>query len=496
LTAAGDSTSGRIEFGYDGLDRLTQELTPQGTVEYLYDTIGRRTNMIVNGQTPVSYQYDSASRLTQVTQGTQVVGLGYDAAGRRTSLSYPNGVETSYSYDQASRILQIEHLNTSTQQLIERLNYTYDAAGNRISFTRTNGTATLLPDAVQAAYDAANEQIQFNNPTPNLTYDASWNLISQTDASGTTTYMWDARNRLVAISGPGVSASFVYDALGRRISKTINGVVTDFQYDGNDIVAEAGGSSIDVTYLRSLNIDEPFVRQAGENEFYHTDVLGSSLVLSDSSGLIDTTYEYEAFGKTTINGTSLNPFQYAGRENDGAGTYYHRTRYYGTTFHRFISKDPIGFAGGDINLYAYVLNNPVKYIDPFGLDVTLAYYPTFATHIGVGVNSKGTVGFYPQKQDLLTRLWVFGGFETSGELKFDIGKPTKIITIKTSPKQDKAMEAVIFNRLVNPGKYKLYGRNCATFASDVLKAGGLKAPNTIDPGLFIFELEEILRKKT
>ncbi|MDF1615811.1 RHS repeat-associated core domain-containing protein, partial [Desulfurivibrio dismutans] len=34
---------------------------------------------------------------------------------------------------------------------------------------------------------------------------------------------------------------------------------------------------------------------------------------------------------------------------------------------RFISKDPIGFAGGDVNLYGYVLNNPVNWVDPWGL---------------------------------------------------------------------------------------------------------------------------------
>ncbi|MDA2910141.1 hypothetical protein MYX04_04300 [Nitrospiraceae bacterium AH_259_D15_M11_P09] len=120
----------------------------------------------------------------------------------------------------------------------------YDAAGNRISFTRANGTATDLPDAVQAAYDAANEQIQFNSLTPNLTYDANGNLTVQTDLTGTTTYTWDARNRLVGISGPGLFAGFTYDALGRRVSKTINGITTDYQYDGNDIVAEIGSGAV------------------------------------------------------------------------------------------------------------------------------------------------------------------------------------------------------------------------------------------------------------
>ena len=324
---------------------MIQEITAQGnkkgaflgTVNYSYDTIGRRTNMTANGQTPVTYQYDPASRLTQVAQGTQNVGLGYDSAGRRTSLSYPNGVEASYLYDQASRLLQIEHLNSLTQVLIERLNYTYDAAGNRISFTRANSTATLLPDAVQAAYDAANEQIQFDSATPNLTYDANGNLTFD----GTTTYTWDARNRLTFISGPGVSTNFEYDALGRRISKTINGVTTEYQYDGNDIVAEISGGAVGVTYLRSLNIDEPFIRQASNNEYYHVDMLGTVLVLSNGAGVAQTTYSYDPFGKTTTTGSSTNSFQFTGRENDGAGLYYYRARYYSPELERFISEDPI-----------------------------------------------------------------------------------------------------------------------------------------------------------
>ena len=244
----------------------------------------------------------------------------------------------------------------------------YDAAGNRISFTRLNGTASDLPDAVQAAYDAANEQIQFNSLTPNLIYDANGNLTSQTDATGTTTYTWDARNRLVAITGPGLSANFSYDALGRRVSKTINGITTDYQYDGNDIVAEVQGGAVTATYLRSVSIDEPFVRQSSSDEYYHVDALGSTMVLTDDTGAVQTTYAYELFGDTTVTGTSSNEFQYTGRENDGTGLYYYRARYYSPTLQRFINEDPVRFSGGDINLYAYVANSPINFFDPFGLE--------------------------------------------------------------------------------------------------------------------------------
>jgi RHS repeat-associated protein len=363
LAAVTDSVSGTIQYSYDNLDRLIQETTPQGSVVFQYDAIGRRTSMTVSGQQPVTYQYDAASRLTQVAQGGLTVGLGYDAAGRRTSLTYPNGTSASYTYDAASRLTNITHQGPSS--VIESVTYTYDAAGNRLTANRLSSAATQLPAAVTAAYDAANEQVQFGNPlppSPNLTYDANGNLTSD----GTNTYTWDARNRLTAVSG-GVSASFTYDALGRRISKTITGVTTQFQYDGNDIVQESGASGV-ATYLRSLNIDEPFVRQSSSNEYYHTDALGSVLALTGQTGSAQTTYSYEAFGKTTITGSSTNPFQYTGRENDGSGLYHFRSRYFTSMAGRFLQEDRLGIVGGDLNLYAYVWGNPLRWNDPLGAE--------------------------------------------------------------------------------------------------------------------------------
>jgi RHS repeat-associated protein len=231
--------------------------------------------------------------------------------------------------------------------------------------TRNNAAASLLPAAVaSASYDAANEQTAFAGAT--LTYDANGNLTND----GTNTYVWDARNRLVSISG-GATATFNYDALGRRVQKTLNTqstvLSTGFLYDGNDIAAEIGGSAVGASYLRSLIIDEPFVRQAGTgNEYYHTDALGSSLALSNTQGVSGTMYTYEAFGKTTVTGTSANALQFTGRENDGAGLYYYRARYYSPRFQRFISEDPTSFFGGDLNLYAYVKNKPLEFRDSRG----------------------------------------------------------------------------------------------------------------------------------
>ena len=360
LTRATDSVSGAIDFFYDNLDRLILEVTPQGAVAYEYDAIGRRTKMTVAGQSLVTYQYDAASRLTQVAQGSLVVGLGYDNAGRRTSLTYPNGTNTSYTYDNASRLLSITHNGPSG--VIEALTYTYDTAGNRTSLTRTNGTASVLPTTVaSAAYDAANEQTSFAGAT--LTYDQNGNLTDD----GANTYVWDARNRLVSISG-GVTASFSYDPLGRRISKTIGGVTTQFLYDGNDIVQEIQSGAVVARYLRSLNIDEPFgiLRQDG-TYFYLFDGLSSTVALTNQAGASTVQYSYEPFGKTTSSNLSfINPFQFTGRENDDTGLYYYRARYYSPSLQRFLAEDPLDIYGEDINLYGYAQNSPSNFNDPTG----------------------------------------------------------------------------------------------------------------------------------
>src|SRR5256885_14685330 len=82
---------------------------------------------------------------------------------------------------------------------------------------------------------------------------------------------------------------------------------------------------------------------------------------------------YEPFGKTTASGlTTSSTLQYTGRENAGTGLYYYRARYYHPVLQRFISEDPIEFAGGDVNFYAYVGGNPINDRDPTGEIAPLA----------------------------------------------------------------------------------------------------------------------------
>ena len=360
VTSIADSVNGTIARGYDDLDRLTSETTPQGTMAYTYDAAGRRSTATVTGQPAVSYGYDAANRLTSVTQGTATVGLAYDLAGRRSSLTLPNGVVTTYGYDAADALTSLSGRWAATRSGISRTATTWPAGGSTVggSFARTN-----IPPALTAAtYDLGNRLLTWDGTS--YTYDLNGNLTGD----GTTTYTWNARNQLTAIAG-GASGGFTYDAVGRRTSRAVGGVTTNYLYDGVDAVQEQIGGSPSANYLLGLGIDERFTRTDGTGTVgYLVDALGSTVALADAAGAVATTYTYEPYGVTTQGGVgSANPARYTGREEDGTGLDHDRARYYDPRRQRFVSEDPLEFRGGGSNLHVYGLNAPTRFSDPTGL---------------------------------------------------------------------------------------------------------------------------------
>lgn len=95
-------------------NRLLNETTPEGAVDYTYDADGRRASMTVAGQATVTYTYDNAHRLTSISRGFATATFAHDDAGRRTSLTYPNGIVAGYTYDDANRLLCISYVLGST----------------------------------------------------------------------------------------------------------------------------------------------------------------------------------------------------------------------------------------------------------------------------------------------------------------------------------------------------------------------------------------------
>lgn len=211
-------------------------------------------------------------------------------------------------------------------------------------------------------------------------------------SDGTHSYTWDARNRLKQID-LGNTASFTYDPFGRRATKSIVGTSTTFLYDGLNPVQEVIGGTNTANSL-SGGVDEVFQQtdSAGARSFL-TDPLGSTLALVDSTGTLQTQYTFEPFGNTTVGGSATtNSFAYTGRELDATGLYFYRARFYNPSLQRFISEDPMGFAGG-VNGYAYAGNNPIDFVDPLGLDKktpNACSPPTSKFPKTIGVSAGGT----------------------------------------------------------------------------------------------------------
>jgi RHS repeat-associated protein len=366
LTTVVDTVSGTINRTYDGLDRLTQEQTPQGIVNYTYDTASRRATMTPASQAQIVYTFDAADRLTNIVQGTQTVAIGYDTANRRTTLTLPNGVVTTYGYDNANEATSITYKNSGGTTL-GSVGYTYDAAGQRLTGAVGFG-ADLLPTPTTGTntFDVNNRQTLWNGFS--LGYDANGDPLTNNGSSPATTYTFDTRHRLTAMIQSGSTiASFQYDTFGRRTSKTVGTTTTSFLYDGANPAQETQGSTISAI-LTGMGIDERYSRvEPAGTRYFLTDALGSTLALTDASQAVQQTYAYEPYGEVSATGSSTNPYQYTGRENDGTGLYYYRARYYSSTLKRFISEDPMGLAAG-LNEYAYMLGSPTNGTDPMGLE--------------------------------------------------------------------------------------------------------------------------------
>ncbi len=250
--------------------------------------------------------------------------------------------------------------------------YSYDSVGNM-----TCGGA--------CSYNAANELTA--DPFFDYVYDADGNMIQKTERLFTGNqrqYNYDAEGQLTAIQivdGPLIT--FGYDGLGRRIWIDVAGNVTKYVYDDEDILMEFRRSpfstqdSYVARYTHGPGIDEPLMMyRLGKKYFYVYDGLGSVTDLVDENGNVVNHYEYDSFGNMVVRTENVkNPYTYTGREYDeDTQLYYYRARYYDAQSGRFLQRDTAGVMSRS-NLYAYVKNNPIDWIDPSGLtSQSLAQY--------------------------------------------------------------------------------------------------------------------------
>ncbi len=378
-----------IEYQYDPLDRKVSILdvtgpTPLNVVNVSYvgpDRIarrdygnGNRTNVTYNGISGVpdllgDFGVRNIVNIehSRIASGTVFAEHQYhwDPMGNKTGrVDVANSIDQSFTYDSAYRLVQSE-----TEGAIE--NYSIDLSHNRSFVSGGSSPGAYLLDAT--APDPADAQLNQYSSTPrgNRIHDFNGNVLTDTINRS---FEYDFANRIVGYSGGGDVASYQYDALGRRIAKTVNGEVTQYFYAGGDQVCEEQNAANETiaTYIYGQYVDDLVQMQRnGEDYYYHSDDLRSTVALSDENGDLVESTSYGDYGEPSSPSTVENPYLYTGQRYDPeTGFYYYRTRYMDPSAGRFTSRDIIGIWGDPMefgNGYAYVGNNPHSFIDPYGL---------------------------------------------------------------------------------------------------------------------------------
>lgn len=377
---------------YDVNHYLSEEILENGLkLKYENDPSGKLLTLIYPDQSSTLFNYEGG-RIKTIARKDYLVSYNYNLNGLPSSIMLPStaGIitksydplnretaitSTSYSeslaYDETGNITHITSSNQSQD-------YTYDALDQILSETGAS-LHTYLHDSVNNCHIQDDKSANFNSLNQLLslgdqsfTYDVSGNMITRENTS----YKYDALDRLIEIQLPSKTYHYTYDPFNRRLSQSIitpDATLTQyFLYQGDCEIGLVTPSG-EITQLRILGpgkgaeIGASIALELNQTLYIPIhNHLGSIVQLIGPSST--ESYTYSAFGVLESQSTPTSPWLFSSKRYDpDTGLYYFGRRFYDPELHRWISCDPKGFDAGP-NLYAYVFNNPLIFIDLFGLE--------------------------------------------------------------------------------------------------------------------------------
>jgi RHS repeat-associated protein len=331
---------------YDANGNLIAQLTDEMDSKFTYDSLNR----LLTEKHVIEKKDDKGAKTG--TKDTVTLSYTYDSMGNRTEKRDSRKGVTTYSYDILNRLLTETQGKTATS-------YGYDREGNVTLKYEGN---TTLPKAFTDTH-LSDEITDLENLTGTITeysYTLSGLLETVTENGHTLQEnLYDAENLR---SGRKV---WTDEGTTDERYKTLSGKVIGVKAEITELSGNRSGSTTASEISRNLIYGNGLEKNG--DCFTVASSHGDIKRLINAAGQTVTSYIYDAFGNllNDLYGKEVNDFLYAGEQYDAAiDTYYLRARTYAPSLGRFLQDD--NYLGDGRNLYTYVRNNPLKYVDPSG----------------------------------------------------------------------------------------------------------------------------------
>jgi RHS repeat-associated protein len=430
-------SGGNVGYGYNSAGQLKSASGQFGTSPFTWasvsafapngaiSTVNLVGDLYSYGEA-LNYTYDIRFHPSRV-QATNLVG-----GGTQLDMSYfyyqnsnvhivqnnlDNTRTATYTYDNLNRLSSAASQATSGSNCWGQ-SFTYDRYANLTGIASTKCSSSTM----SVTMDLKNRVT-----SGGFTYDFGGNLT----ADGLYTYAWEGENRLASVNG----VTYTYDGDGKRVKKSSG---TIYWYDlGGHVLEETDTSGNRVSayiYFNGKRVGR--YDASGAHYAYLSDLIGSSVVVTDSLGHIQNSSDYYPFGGERVVTTSLTDhYKFTGMERDNESGLDHTLyRQLTSTYGRWYSPDRMT---GNVlnpqswNRYAYVLNNPVTLNDPLGATPYANDLALDKAIAGIGGDGGGGGGATCYLDGMVVPCSIFSSLLASGGASDTTG-------IDTGPKNNSA----------------------------------------------------------